>query len=105
MLCCIICRPTPHQEVGNIPKQSFVYRKVLIKYNKANAITPMKTHIDDTHVHLITKRKLKVIAIVATKQFDTDHNRQPGKKRAAPFGFVVTRFFGSTNLYKDHDET
>jgi hypothetical protein len=74
MLRCIICRPTPYRKVGNIPKQSFAYCKGLIKYNKANAITPMKTHIDATHGHLIAKRKLKVIAIVATKQFDTDHN-------------------------------
>jgi len=105
MLHCIICRPTPCQEVGNIPKQSLAYCKRLIKYNKANTITPMKTHINATHAHLIAKRKLKVIAIVATKQFDIDHNQQLRKKRATTFGFAITRFFGSTNFYKDGDET
>jgi hypothetical protein len=47
----------------------FAYHKGLIKYNKANTITPMKTHINVTHAHLVAKRKLKVIVIVATKQF------------------------------------
>ncbi len=74
MLCCIICRPTPCQEVGNISKQSFVLCKGLVKYNTINNITPMKTHIDGAHVHLVAKRKLKLIIIVATKQLDIDHN-------------------------------
>jgi hypothetical protein len=46
MLCCIICRPTPCQKVGNIFNQSFVLHKGPIKYNKTNNITLMQTHID-----------------------------------------------------------
>jgi hypothetical protein len=67
MLHCIIYRPTLGQKVGNIPNQSFVSRKGLIKYNKANDITPMKTHIDATHACLVVKRKLKLIINVAAK--------------------------------------
>jgi hypothetical protein len=74
MLCCIICRPTRCQKVGNISKQMFVLCKGLIKYNTTNNITPMKTHIDGAHVHLIAKRKLKLIIIVAAKQLDIYHN-------------------------------
>ncbi len=33
-------------------------KKNFIKYNKTNNIIPMKTHIDSTHPHLITKIKL-----------------------------------------------
>jgi hypothetical protein len=75
MLCCIICRPTRCQEVGNILNQSFVLRKGLIKYNKTNNITPMKTHIDVAHARLVAKRKLKLTTIATTKQFDTNYNQ------------------------------
>jgi hypothetical protein len=74
MLCCIICRPTPCQKVGHVFNQNFVLCKALIKYNKANDITPMKTHIDGAHAHLVAKIKLKLIVIVTTKQLDIDHN-------------------------------
>jgi hypothetical protein len=67
MLHCIICRPTPCQEVGNIIKQSFVLCKGFIKYNKTNDITSMKTHIDVAHAHLVAKRKLKLTTNVAAK--------------------------------------
>ncbi len=30
--------------------------KDLIKYGKTNGITPMKTHVDNVHLHLLTKR-------------------------------------------------
>jgi hypothetical protein len=74
MLCCIICRPTPCQKTSNISKHCFVLCKGLIKYNTTNNITPMKTHIDGAHVHLVAKRKLKLIVIVTVKQLDIDHN-------------------------------
>jgi hypothetical protein len=74
MLCCIICKPTPCQKVGNIFNQSFVLCKGPIKYNKTNIITSMKTHIDASHAHLIAKRKLKLIVIVETKYLDINHN-------------------------------
>jgi hypothetical protein len=41
----------------------------------------MKTHIDATHAHLLTKRKLKLTNIVATKHFDINHNQQLGEKK------------------------
>jgi hypothetical protein len=34
----------------------------------------MKTHIDATHAHLVEKRKLKLIAIVATKHLEINHS-------------------------------
>jgi hypothetical protein len=34
----------------------------------------MKTHIDATYAHLLEKRKLKLIAIVATTHLETNHN-------------------------------
>jgi hypothetical protein len=65
----------------------------------------MKTHIYARHVCLVVKRKLKLSVIIVTKQLDTDHNRQLGKKRVALSRSAITTFFGSTNLYKDCDET
>jgi hypothetical protein len=34
----------------------------------------MKTHIDVTDAHLLEKRKLKLIVIVATKHLETNHS-------------------------------
>jgi hypothetical protein len=70
-----------------------------------NGITPLKMHINAAHVHLLAKRKLKLTNIVATKHLEINHNWYPRKKRATPFGFTITTFFGSTNLYKHNDET
>ncbi len=64
----------------------------------------MKTHIDATHAHLVGKRKLKLIVIVATKHLETNHSWQPWKKKATLSMFVITMFFGSTNPYKHRDE-
>jgi hypothetical protein len=64
----------------------------------------MKTHIDATHARLLEKRNLKLIAIVATKHLKTNHSQQLGKKKATPFGFAITTFFGSTNPYNCRDE-
>jgi hypothetical protein len=103
MLRCIICRPTPCQEVGNILNQSSVFQKGLIKYNKANGSTFMKTHIYVTHACLVVKRKLKPSVIVATRQVDINHNWQLKEKRVALSRSAITTFFGLTNLYKDGD--
>ncbi len=44
--------------VGNTLNQlSFILRKGLIKYNKTNGITPMKTHIDYAHPCLVVKKE------------------------------------------------
>jgi hypothetical protein len=66
---CIIYRPTP-QEIGNTFNQSFVLCKGLIKYNKMNDITPMKTCIEGAQNRLLAKRKLKLINIATTNHFD-----------------------------------
>jgi hypothetical protein len=43
----------------------------------------MKTHIDVTHAYLVAKRKLKLTAIVAAKQLDTNHNQKLKKRKVA----------------------
>jgi len=67
--------------------------------------TPMKTHIDVAHAHLLTKKKWKLINIVATKYFDINHNQQLGEKKGC---IVWVRnhniFFGLRNPYKHGDE-
>jgi hypothetical protein len=60
MLRCIIYKS--QQIIGNILHQSFI-RKGFIKCNKANGVTPMKTHVDLAHSCLVTKRKLILIEI------------------------------------------
>jgi hypothetical protein len=69
-----------------------------------NNITPMKTHIDVVHGHLLPKRKLKLTNIVVINHFDINHIWQPGKKKVAPFGSTIIAFFNSTNSYKHGDE-
>jgi hypothetical protein len=59
MLKCIIYKS--QQIDGNSLNQSFVIHKGFIKYNKANDVTLMKTHVDSTHLHLVAKRKLILI--------------------------------------------
>jgi hypothetical protein len=49
------------QVIGSILNQfSYILRKGLIKYNKTNGITLMKTHIDYAHPCLVAKRKLQL---------------------------------------------
>ncbi len=72
MLKCVNCK---FQQVdGNILNQSFVIHKGFIKYNKANDVTPMKTHVDSLHLHLVVKRKLILIDKSIAKH-DLDHSQ------------------------------
>lgn len=41
-----------------------IQRKCLIKYNKINKITPMKTHIDYAHPRLFVHRKIVLANII-----------------------------------------
>jgi hypothetical protein len=45
------------QKIVNILNYKSILRRKLIKYNKMNNITPMKTHIDVANVRLLTKKK------------------------------------------------
>lgn len=69
-----------------------------------NGITPMKTHIDVTHIRLLPKRKLKKTNITTTKDLEISHNWQLRKKKVASSKSTITTFFGSTNLYEHGDE-
>ncbi len=83
--------------------QSFVLEIFLIKYNKINGLTPMKTHIDITHPRLFVLRKTQLVenAIIV----NVEHTWQRGKKRTRPSRYAITTYFGSTNPYKNNDET
>jgi hypothetical protein len=56
MLRCIICRSKQAND-NVLIKSCSIIRKRLIKYNKCNGVTPMKTHIDCVHPKLLTTRK------------------------------------------------
>jgi hypothetical protein len=79
--------------------------KDLIKYGKTNGITPMKTHVDSVHLHLLTKRNFILSERALAKFSEIDHKRQHGKKRIGVIGSIIIFFFGSTNWYKNADET
>ncbi len=49
------------QAFGNILNQSSIIRKGHIKYSKTNGITPMKTHVDNVHYHLVVLKKLYIL--------------------------------------------
>jgi hypothetical protein len=74
--------------------------KGLIKYNKTIGITPMKTHVEITHPKLWAHRK----QICSEKVGTIDHTQQPRKKRASPFSYVITTFFGAKNPYTKIDD-
>jgi hypothetical protein len=46
-----------------------------------NGITPMKIHVDFTHLYLVAKRKLKLIGKYMDKHFETSHTQYIRKKR------------------------
>ncbi len=50
----------------------------------------MKTHIDNVHPHLLSKRKTVLSEKPITKVFGTYHSWQHGKKRV---GRLVCKFF------------
>lgn len=57
MLLCIIYQF--EQAVGNILNQpSSIIKKGFIKYTKTNGIIHMGTHIEFSHLHLITKKPI-----------------------------------------------
>jgi hypothetical protein len=104
MLKCIFC--WSQQTFGNILNQSsFVDRKGFITYGKNNGITLMKTHVDNVHLHLFAKRKYVLSERVMVKLSKIDYSQQHGKKKVGAIGFTITSFLGSTNLYKNVDET
>jgi len=65
----------------------------------------MKTHVDNVHPHLLGKRKFVLNEKEMVKLFEIDHNWQHGKKRVETIAFAIISFFGSTNLYKNANET
>jgi len=73
MLKCIICRS--QQTYSNILNQSSsIVRKNFTKYGKTNGITLMKTHVDNVHLHLLTKRKYVLSERAMVKHSKIDHN-------------------------------
>ncbi len=73
MLKCIIC--WSQQASGNVLNNfSFIVKKGLIKYGKFNDITPMRTHVDNVHLHLLAKRKSILSEKAMVKLFEIDHN-------------------------------
>ncbi len=73
-------------------------------YNKANGVTPMKTHVDYAQFCLVVKRKLILIKKSMAKHVDSYFNQQLGMKKVGSSWSTITTFFGSTNLYKHGDE-
>jgi len=63
----------------------------------------MKSHLDIAHPRLFMLRKTQLVekAIFV----NVKHTRQRGKKRTRPSSFAITTYFGSTNPYKNNDET
>ncbi len=95
MLRCIICRIKQASALDLC--QRFILQKGLIKYDKINGITPMRTHVEYVHPKLVGCRKLaitKELIVVATS-----HSQQGGKKWFGPFGCAITSYFGATNPY------
>ncbi len=70
-----------------------------------NGITLMRTHVDNVHPHLLTKRKSILNERVVVKLFGTNHNWQHGNKKVGAIGIASTSFFGSTNPCKNTNET
>jgi phytoene dehydrogenase-like protein len=85
-----------------ILSQSFVLKKGLIKYNKINGLTPMKTHVDIAHPRFFVLRKTQLVkkAIIGNVKY----TQQKRKKRTRPFSSAITTYFGFTNPYKNNDE-
>jgi hypothetical protein len=58
MLWCIICRI---EQVGALDLcQCSTLWKGLIKYGKINGITPMRAHVESTHLKLVACRQLAI---------------------------------------------
>jgi hypothetical protein len=98
MLICIICRSEQAND-NVLIKSCYIIRKGLIKYNKCNGVTPMKTHIDCVHPKLLAIRKKQL-----TKVIPLDHTQQRAKKKVGVTSSAIIEFFGSSNPYKQHDE-
>ncbi len=100
ILRCIVCKPK--KTLNIILSQNFVLEKGLIKYNKINGLTHMKTHVDIAHPRLFVLRKTQLVkkAIIV----NVEHTWQRGKKRTRPSSSAITTYFGSTNPYKNNDE-
>jgi len=81
-------------------KSTFIVKKGFIKYGETNGITPMKTHVDNVHLHLLIKRKSILNEKVVVKFSKIDQSQQHGKKRVGAIGIAITCSFGSTNMYK-----
>lgn len=103
MLRCIIFKSK--QVVANILNKGFSLCKGLIKYNKANGVTPIKTHVDSAHFCLVVKRKLILIKKSMVKHVDSYLNQQLGMKKVGSSWSTITTFFGSANPYKHGDES
>jgi hypothetical protein len=65
----------------------------------------MKTHDDNVHLHLVAKRKYVLSEKVVVKLSKIYHNQQHGNKKVGATDFTIISFLGSTNLYKNVDET
>jgi hypothetical protein len=63
----------------------------------------MKTHVDIANPRLFLLRKTQLVkkAIIVNVKYTW----QRGKKRARPSSSAITTYFGSTNPYKNNDET
>jgi hypothetical protein len=98
MLRCIICNSEQANE-NVLIKNCCIIRKGIIKYNKCNGVTPMKTHIDCAHPKLLGTKKKQFTEVIPL-----DHIQQLAKKRVGVPSSAITDFFGSSNPYKQHDE-
>jgi hypothetical protein len=65
----------------------------------------MKTHVDNVHFHLLSKKKIVLNERAEAKLFKIDHNWQHGKKKVTAIGSTIISFFGSINPYKNINET
>jgi hypothetical protein len=59
----------------------------------------MKTHIDCVHPKLLVARRKQLIETIPL-----DHTQQLVKKKVGVISNAMTKFFGSSNPYKHHDE-
>ncbi len=66
--------------------------------------TPMKTHVDNVHFHLIAKKTFTLNERAMVKLCGRDHIRQHGKQKVGPTSFVITTFMVSMNPYRYGDE-
>jgi homoserine kinase len=80
---------------------NYAIKKGFIKYEKNNGIIPMKTHVDNVHPCLFTKRKFVLSERAMAMHSKIDHNWQHEKKKVGATSYAITFFWGVNALVQE----